>query len=268
MNDTQKNLNSEAFSKLYEIIVKLRSPQGCPWDREQTPHTLRAGLIEEVFECVKAIDENDSAHIKEELGDIFLLATMISYMHEQTGAFKVQDTLNAVTEKLVRRHPHVFGTRKVKDSYEVLENWARDKVVNEGRKPKDSLMDEVPLGIPPLQRAYKIQQKAAQTGFDWTNIEELFDKIQEELNELNRAIKNADTKNIEDEAGDLIFTAVNLCRFLNIDPSVALQGSNARFTERFNYVEKKMKEARQDMKKDPSSNALMEMYWEQAKASL
>jgi tetrapyrrole methylase family protein/MazG family protein len=127
----------EAFNGLYDIVVRLRAPDGCPWDREQSPASLRGDLIEETYECVEAIDEKDPAHIREELGDLFLLVTMISYMHEQEGLFSVADVLTVVSEKLVRRHPHVFGDVTVKDSAEVLDNWARIKVEQEGRKPKD-----------------------------------------------------------------------------------------------------------------------------------
>ncbi|MDR2808781.1 MAG: nucleoside triphosphate pyrophosphohydrolase [Spirochaetaceae bacterium] len=266
MSDTQKKFDPQAFKDLYDVIVTLRSPQGCPWDREQNPQTLRSDLVEEVFECVEAIDEHEPEHIKEELGDLFLLVTMVSYMHEQAGLFSVEDVLAAVREKIIRRHPHVFGTVKVKDSAEVLENWARDKVLKEGRAPKDGLLDTVPRGLPPLQRAYKLQKKAAQAGFDFPCVEEVFDKVQEELNELKEALKAADQDALEAEAGDLIFAAVNLCRFLHKDPSVALQGTNARFSARFAYLEKKMKEAAQDMNADNS--ALMEKYWEQAKGVL
>ncbi|MDR2150338.1 MAG: nucleoside triphosphate pyrophosphohydrolase [Spirochaetaceae bacterium] len=266
MNDTQKEFEPHTFKALYDAIVKLRSPQGCPWDREQNPQSLRGDLIEEVFECVEAIDQRQPEHIKEELGDIFLLATMISYMHEQEGDFSVEQVLAAVTEKIIRRHPHVFGTLKVKDSAEVLENWARDKVFKEGRAPKDGLLDTVPRGIPPLQRAYKLQQKAAQAGFDWTCIEDVFDKVQEELQELKAALEAADSEALEAEAGDLIFAAVNLCRCLHKDPAVALQGTSARFSARFAFIEKKMKEAGKDL--NAENSALMQEYWEQAKGAL
>jgi tetrapyrrole methylase family protein/MazG family protein len=251
---------SEAFKKLYDVVVRLRAPDGCPWDREQSPETLRGDLIEETYECIEAIDEKDPAHIKEELGDLFLLATMISYMHQQSGHFTVEDVFTAISEKLIRRHPHVFGETKVKDSAEVLDNWAKIKVEQEGRKPKDSILDEVSRSLPPLDRAYKLQKKAAKAGFDWTNTKDVIAKINEELEEVSAA---ANKEDIEGELGDLLFSAVNLCRFLKVEPSVALQRTNIKFVNRFKYVEKKMKAANTDMKAE--NLEIMEQFWQEAK---
>ncbi|MDR3301862.1 MAG: nucleoside triphosphate pyrophosphohydrolase [Spirochaetaceae bacterium] len=237
------------FEQLYNIIRRLRAPDGCPWDREQNPSTLRGSLIEETYECIEAIDEGDSSHVQEELGDLFLLAVMISYMYEEEGAFSVSDVLEGVSEKLIRRHPHVFGAVKVKDSEEVLDNWVKIKVEQEGRKPKDSLLDEVSRALPPLDRACKLQKKAAKAGFDWDNATEVFAKIDEELAEVKAALAEgegaggaAPSSNLEGELGDLLFSSVNLCRFLKVDPSVALQRTNIKFCERFRHVEKSMKE--------------------------
>jgi len=249
-----------AFKDLYDIIVKLRAPGGCPWDIEQTPSSLRGSLVEETYECLEAIDEKDPAHIAEELGDLFLLATMISYMHEQEGKFSVADALSNVGKKLIRRHPHVFGEVKVKDSAEVLENWAQIKVEQEGRKPKDSVLDEVSGGLPPLDRAFKLQKKAAKKGFDWPDIKGVTDKIKEELDET-LAAKNAEET--EEELGDLLFSVINLCRYLKVEPSAALNRTNNKFIERFKYVEKKMKETGQEMKKENLN--IMDKYWNEAK---
>jgi len=182
---------SESFKALYDTIARLRGPGGCPWDREQNPSTLRGALVEETYECIEAIDENDPSHIAEELGDLFLLVTMLSYMHEQEGKFSVADALTKINEKLIRRHPHVFGELKVKDSAEVLNNWAAIKVNQEGRKPKDSILDEVSSGLPPMDRAFKLQKKAAKAGFDWPDIEGVISKINEELEEVREACKQA-----------------------------------------------------------------------------
>jgi len=252
----------ESFKALYDTVVKLRSVQGCPWDREQTPSTLRGALIEETYECLEAIDENDSGHIAEELGDLFLLATMISYMHEQEGKFSVADALRNVNEKLIRRHPHVFGDVKVKDSAEVLDNWAAIKIEKEGRKPKDSLLDEISGGLPPTERAYALQKKAAKTGFDWLDKEGVIAKIKEELDEVQQAI-GKENAHLEEELGDLLFSVINLCRFLKIEPSVALRRTNGKFVNRFKYVEKKMKETGQEMKKENLD--IMDSYWNEAK---
>ncbi|MDR2098387.1 MAG: nucleoside triphosphate pyrophosphohydrolase, partial [Spirochaetaceae bacterium] len=241
---------SDSFERFFDIVKRLRAPDGgCPWDLEQTPETLRGSLIEETFECVEAIDEDDPAHIREELGDVFLLACMISYMHEQAGLFSVSDVLDGISEKLVRRHPHVFGDVKVEDSAEVLKNWSRIKVEAEGRGGKDSVLDEVSRALPPLERAFRLQKKAAKQGFDWTDASGVFAKTEEELGEAREAAAfagaNAESgegrRELEEELGDLLFSAVNLCRFLKVDPSAALNGANAKFTRRFKYVEKRMK---------------------------
>ena len=258
--------NNEAFGRLYDIVVRLRGPGGCPWDQEQTAYSLRSDLIEETYECIEAIDEKDPAHIREELGDIFLLVTMLAYIHEEENAFSLVDVLQTVCEKLVRRHPHVFGEIKVRDSGEVLDNWAKIKVEQEGRKPKDSILDEVGSGFPPLDRAWKLQKKAAKAGFDWPNIEGVTEKIKEELAETMAAVTDGGEspgEKTEEELGDLLFSVINLCRYLKVDPSVALRRTNSKFIRRFKYMEKKMKETGQEMK--PENLGLMDRYWNAAK---
>jgi tetrapyrrole methylase family protein/MazG family protein len=257
---------SDSFERFFKIVQRLRAPDGCPWDLEQTPESLRGSLIEETYECVEAIDEGDSAHIREELGDVFLLACMISYMHEQAGLFSVSDVLEQLCDKLVRRHPHVFGELKVEDSAEVLKNWARIKVEQEGRDLKDSCLDEVSRALPPLERAFKLQKKAAKLDFDWPDAAGVFAKIDEELDEVKAAAKTegeAGRRELEAELGDLLFSVVNLCRFLKIDPSAALHGSNAKFTRRFKYVERRMKETGQTM--ESANLEAMENFWNMAK---
>jgi tetrapyrrole methylase family protein/MazG family protein len=266
----EKN-TAQSFEDLYNIIAKLRAPDGCPWDREQNPLSLRGSLIEETYECVEAIDEGDPGHIKEELGDIFLLVTMIAYMHEQEGKFSVAEALKNNAEKLIRRHPHVFADLKVKDSAEVLDNWAKIKVEQEGRKPRDSLLDEVSRGLPPLDRAWKLQKKAAKAGFDWPDTAGVIAKIKEELEEVTDEMTaqgktGIEGSPLEQELGDLLFSVVNLCRYLKVEPSVALERTNIKFTERFKYVEKCMKETSAEMK--PGNLQLMDKYWEEAKQNL
>ncbi|MDR2303286.1 MAG: nucleoside triphosphate pyrophosphohydrolase [Treponema sp.] len=267
---------SEAFKSLYDVVVRLRAPGGCPWDREQNPKTLRGYLIEETYECVEAIDEGDPAHIREELGDLFLLVTMLSYMHEQENSFTVAEVLDNLREKLIRRHPHVFGETKAQDgsgvtsgevtSEEVLRNWARIKVEQEGRRPKDSILDEVSKGLPPMNRSYKLQKKAAKAGFDFLELRGVCAKIREELEEAERELEHGETRAeaaLEAELGDLLFSVVNLCRYVKIEPSAALQRTNNKFTERFKHVEKRMKEAGMEMKRE--NLALMDEFWDEAK---
>jgi tetrapyrrole methylase family protein/MazG family protein len=272
-----------AFKALYDTVVRLRAPDGCPWDREQSPASLRGDLIEETYECVEAIDENDPAHVREELGDLYLLATMLAYMHEQEGHFSVEDTLRGITEKLIRRHPHVFGESRdgsePPSSSDVLRNWAKIKVEQEGRSPRDGLLDGVSRALPPLDRAYRLQKQAAKAGFDWPDIGGVIGKLEEELGETCSAIGALEAisshaaeaprgvkhhrEALEEELGDLLFSAVNLCRFLKVDPSVALQGANAKFVRRFGHVEKRMRETGQEM--NAGSLKAMDAFWEEAK---
>ena len=261
----------KAFLRFYDVVVRLRSPGGCPWDLEQTPLSLRDDLIEETYECIEAIDEGEAAHVKEELGDIFLIVTMLAYMYEQEGLFTVTDVFELISDKLIRRHPHVFGTTPVLNTREVLQNWAKIKVEQEGRKPKDSLLDEVSRGLPPLDRAWKFQKKAAKAGFDWPDAAGVIAKIKEELEEVEAVIANnaeagngpSDNTVLEEELGDLLFSAVNLCRFFDVEPSVALQRTNTKFSGRFRHVEKRMKETGQEM--NAGNLNVMDQFWNEAK---
>ncbi|MFQ3546758.1 MAG: nucleoside triphosphate pyrophosphohydrolase [Termitinemataceae bacterium] len=261
---------AEAFTHLYEVVQRLRSDDGCPWDREQTPESLRGALIEETYECIEAIDAKDTSHVKEELGDIFLLATMISYMYEQVTAFTVTEVLEEISNKLIRRHPHVFGDSEAATSAEVLEQWARIKVEQEGRRPKDSIMDQVSRALPPLDRAYKLQKKAAKVGFDWPDVTGVWEKIEEELAEARDAClfhqkeeTQENREHLEEELGDLLFSVVNICRYLHVDPSVALQRTNTKFVERFKQVEQNMKAHNLPMDSDHIDQ--MERFWQESK---
>ena len=250
-----------AFKALYDTVAKLRSPDGCQWDREQTPLLLRSTLIEETYECIEAIEENEPEHIAEELGDLFLQATLLSYIYEEEGKFTVADALTKINEKLIRRHPHVFNGLKVKDTKEILDNWETIKREQEGRSVKDSILDEVSSGMPPMDRALKLQKKAAKVGFDWPDAQSVIAKIQEELNETQEAISHG---NLEEELGDLLFSVINLCRFVGVEPSAALHRTNRKFVNRFKYAEKKMKETGQEMKKE--NLGIMDKYWNDAKS--
>lgn len=250
----------KSYENFLDIIKKLRSPDGCPWDREQTPLSMREALVEEVYEVLDAINEGKGSHVKEELGDVLLNATMVAYMYEQEGDFSVADVLDCVVEKLIRRHPHVFpesagqenALQEVKTSDEVLEQWDAIKCGLEGRKGEESILDEVSRGLPPLMRANKLQKKAAKKGFDWPDAEEPRLRLLEEIAELDKAIATkicvprediyevalaSAASAIEDEAGDILFAAINWIRHLGIDPSVALARSSEKFKNRFVYVE-------------------------------
>jgi tetrapyrrole methylase family protein/MazG family protein len=264
----------EAFDRFYGIVKRLRDPGGCPWDREQTAMSLRGNMIEECYECVEAINEGGSAHIMEELGDVALQVVLQSYIAEQAGDFTVSDVLDSASEKLIRRHPHVFGDAEVKEklagisSEKVLENWTKIKTEQEGRAKRDSVLDEVKRGLPPLEKAYKLQKKAAKCGFDWPDAEGVFAKVGEELGEVreeNSTAKNAKNANrLEEELGDLLFAVVNLCRYLDVEPNLALARANEKFTRRFKYVEKEMKARGTPM--DSAHLDAMDALWEEAKA--
>lgn len=283
----------EEFQRFFDTIKALRAPNGCPWDKEQTPLSMRNDLIEEAFEVLDAISEENPEHAKEELGDVILNATMISYMYEQENHFTVADVYKELTDKLIRRHPHVFPEsegqscveQKTSTPEEVLQQWDRIKSNLENRK-SSSILDEVPNGFPPLLKAYKMQKKAAKKGFDWKDLKPVKDKIFEELNEVEQAYENlqqfkqeasnakpftvnsSETANelqlhLEEEIGDLLFSVVNYARHLNVDPSVALNRTNQKFYKRFSYVEQEMTKANIPM--DYEHLKEQDNFWNQAK---
>lgn len=260
-----------AFERLYKIVQKLRSPEGCPWDRKQTPLTMRQPLIEETFEAVDAISAGDTNHTKEELGDVFLNASMIASIHEENDDFTIVQVMNDVCDKIIRRHPHVWknseGSSTLVEGSEnnadkVLEQWEQIKQKVEGRKKKSSL-DEVSYGLPPLLRAYKIQKKAAKKGFDWKDAEGPWSKIQEEIAELKEASLTKTKDEIEKELGDVLFSVVNLARHLDVDPNLALASTNQKFMKRFAYVEEKMELSGEQM--NPENLEIMDKFWDESK---
>jgi tetrapyrrole methylase family protein / MazG family protein len=265
----------KAFGRLYSIVAALRAPDGCPWDREQSPASLRGSVVEEAYELVEAIDEGDAPHVAEEAGDLFLLATMIPYMYEERGFFSVSDALVGIGDKLIRRHPHVFGDAKADTPDAVLKQWNEIKENVEGRRKKDSLLDEVSRALPPLERAYKLQKKAAKAGFDWSRPGDVWAKAREELRESEAACEaliaeggEADGSErsraaLEEELGDLLFSAVNLSRFLKVDPAIALHAANEKFSRRFRQVEKRMAEIEKPLSAENMS--LMDAFWNEAK---
>ena len=292
-NDTSAEKTAAAYKRLYETIKTLRAPGGCPWDREQTPLTMRRDLIEETFEAVDAVSSGDAAHAKEELGDVMLNASMIAYMYEQQNDFSVADALNELTDKLIRRHPHVFPqsegmsevTENVTTGEQVLNQWDRIKENVEGRKSVKTILDEVPEGFPPLLRAYKMQKKAAKKGFDWQSTESVAAKVYEELDEVKeaaRALDDAksangtldaksasDTANeraalhLEEEFGDLLFAVVNYMRRFGVDPETAMDRANRKFYRRFAYVEERMTKAGIPMDGDHLQDE--DAFWNEAK---
>lgn len=273
----QTSQTAAAFASLYGTIRRLRAPGGCPWDIEQTPMTLRSTLLEETYEAIEALEETavngeTAAHAAEELGDVLLNIVMIAYMFEQERSFSVAEMIAALNEKLIRRHPHVFGqtegfpspddAEKPATAEKVLAQWDTIKEKLEKRS-SDSVLDSIPKTFPPLTRAYKLQKKAAKKGFDWDSADGPQQKIDEELQEFKKALIQGKPEAMEAEFGDLLFSLVNAARHLHIDPAIALSRTNAKFERRFRFVEKRMAEAGISCSRD--TRAQMDGFWEEAK---
>ena len=224
---------------LTDVMNTLLGENGCPWDKEQTHESLRKNLLEEAHEVVEAIDSNDMEHLKEELGDVLLQVVFHAKLAEQAGQFNLNDVVNAITEKMIRRHPHIFSDVQADNAEEVLTNWEAIKKKEKGDKPEaQSIMSKLPPTLPALMKAEKVQQKAHRVGFDWDNIEGPKAKIIEELDEIDAAL--AGNGDVEEEVGDLLFSAVNLARFANVDPEQALNRSVQKFVDRFRAMEAKI----------------------------
>ena len=254
-----------SWSNLLQIISKLRSPEGCPWDRKQTHQSLKRFLLEETYELFEAIDCENTDSIKDELGDVLLQVLLHAQIAKEQGAFSMDDVIENLSEKLVRRHPHVFGGSVQADTPEqVVKTWDAIKKTEENLSQRVSVLDGVPSVFPALMRAEKIQKKAAKVGFDWDETPDVVEKIHEELAELETAIKRELPEEIEDELGDLLFAAVNLARFVDVDPEFALQRATAKFVERFHLVEAYAREGGLDLH-DLSLDDL-NVLWDRAKA--
>lgn len=247
----------EAFRRLLKIMDELRA--GCPWDKEQTLESLRHLTIEETYELSDAILSNDLSEIKKELGDILLHIVFYSKIGSEKQAFDIEDVINGICEKLIFRHPHIYGDVEVNDAEDVKENWENLKL-KEGKK---SVLEGVPKSIPPLLKAYRIQEKVRGVGFDWENSDQVWQKVEEEMDELRVELKNGNSDKAEQEFGDLIFALINYARFVGINPDDALERTNLKFIRRFQFLEKeaaKNNKALKDM-----SLAEMDVIWEQAK---
>ncbi len=235
------------FEMLTHIIKTLRSDNGCPWDREQTHETLLPYLYEEANEVADTIIHNDNQALKEELGDLLLQILLHSQIATEEAQFTIEDVIKTLSSKLIRRHPHVFSNERAENSDEVLKLWENiKKIENKGKY--EFLLDKVPYTFSPLLRAHKLQKEASKVGFDWRDFNGPLSKIDEEFNELKDAIKDSDRSKIEDELGDMLFSIVNLGRFLNVRGEVALSKANDKFRTRFNYVERRVKESGKDFK--------------------
>jgi len=252
---------SEKFQKLVEIIEKLRSEKGCPWDRVQTHDTLKRYLLEETYELIEAIEKKDDKAIKEELGDLLLQIVLHSQIAKEDGKFNIDDVIEKICKKMISRHPHVFGEAYFETPEEVINQW--DERKRQEGKLSCSILEGIPIALPSLLRAYKIQSRVSKVGFDWDSVQGIFSKIEEEIKELKNAIKSGNKDKMEEEIGDLLFSVVNLARFLKIDPEGALRKTNRKFEERFKKLEKLAQQKGRSLK--DMSLSEMDSLWEEIK---
>ncbi len=250
----------EAVARLLEVMENLR--EKCPWDREQTFLSLRNNTIEETFELVDAITNENMDGIKEELGDLLLHIVFYSILGEEHGAFDIGDVANAECDKLIYRHPHVYGDVHADAPEEVLRNWEALKLRKKARK--SGILGGVPRSLPAMVKAYRVGAKAASAGFDWEKKEDVWDKVREEVAEVENEIKNGAKRDLEGEFGDLFFALINTCRLYGVDPENALERTNKKFIRRFNHIEKRC--AEQDKMVSDTALAELEEYWQEAKA--
>jgi tetrapyrrole methylase family protein/MazG family protein len=255
----------DKFQRLVDIMARLRAPGGCPWDREQTFDTIKPFLLEETYEVMDAIDSRDWKELAGELGDLLLQAVFFSQMASEERLFRIDDALDAINAKLVRRHPHVFGDQTAHTEGDVRKIWSEVTAVERKSKSESetTLLGSVPRSLPALVEAQQIASRAAQAGFDWENAEQVLEKLDEELAEFDAARRSGSAAELEDELGDLLFVLVNLARFVKVDPEQALRRTNAKFRRRFGYVEQKLAEGG----KQPADASLdeMEALWQEAK---
>jgi tetrapyrrole methylase family protein/MazG family protein len=266
----------EWFERLVAVQARLRAPNGCPWDREQTHESLRTYLIEEAYEVLEALESGNDAKFAEEMGDLLLQIVFHSQIAQEEGRFTVSDVIQEIHDKMIRRHPHVFGETRAKDSAEVLRNWEQIKAEERrslaekntsgagSRAAKDaSLLDGVSRGLPATLEGFQLTRKAARIGFDWEDAGGIFEKMREESEELRNALETSEPGKKEEELGDLLFAAVNLSRFLKVDPEIALKKANAKFSRRFRAMEKLARESGREFKNLPREE--MESLWDAAK---
>jgi len=262
---------SEKFDELIKVMARLRAPGGCPWDAEQTYASLAQYLLEECYETFDAIQEadqtGDTVNLREELGDVLLQVVFHSTIAAERGDFTIDDVAEGVTEKLILRHPHVFGEAELKTAQDVLQNWdelkrAQQKASGKPEKAKESILDDVPVHFPALLEGQKLTKKAAKVKFDWENVGQIFDKLTEETDELKTAIENRE--NIEEEIGDLLFVVVNLARKLDVDAETALKRTNRKFRQRFKFIEQNLKKNNKTL--EESDLEEMDALWNKAKS--
>lgn len=252
------------MARLLEIMARLRRPgDGCPWDLEQTIDSVKPNLIEEAYEALDAMESGNRDHLAEELGDVLLQIVLQSQIASEEGSFTFADVAQGISDKLIRRHPHIFGDVKVADSKEVLRNW--DAIKKTEKKARISALDGVPKHVPPLHRAYQLQKRAARVNFDWSDIKDVFVKLDEEIGELKEAVAAGDRRHVLEELGDVLFSAVNIARFVKVDPAYALELTNAKFIRRFSAVEEEIVASGRKMK--DCTLAQLDEIWDRIRAA-
>jgi MazG family protein len=255
----------EGFGRLMDLIRTLRSEDGCPWDRKQTPRNFHPYILEEYHELVQAIHQGSAGEIIDETGDLLFLVVFLAYMFEQEGFATLREIIEGVVAKMIRRHPHVFGDARVKGADEVIENWSKIKASEENIQGRESLLDGIPRSLPALSRAQKLAGRAARVGFDWTGPQEVFAKVDEELSELKHAVAIRDTKNIHEELGDLLFVVVNAARHLEVNSEAALNETSDKFERRFHHIETRLRSRGKSL--DQVDLPEMDELWDEAKAT-
>ncbi len=249
------------FEQLVDLMARLRAPNGCPWDKEQTLESLRPFILEEAYELVDAIDQSQPSDIREELGDLLLEVLFVSQICAEQAQFTIQDVMSTLQQKLIRRHPHVFRSEKALDSEEALARW--EEIKESEKKPSKSLLEDVPRALPAIVRAQKLSARAARGGFDWKSADEVLDKLSEEVRELEKARGSNDLASLAEELGDLMFVLVNLARHLDVDPEMALESTNRKFVDRFHHMEKRLAERNRTVAEAGMDE--MEELWQEAK---
>ena len=251
------------MNRLIDIIARLRSPGGCPWDLEQTHRSILTCFMDEMYEFFEAVDENDSYKMKEELGDLLLQIVLHSRIAEEEKNFTIEDVAYEINEKLIRRHPHVFADTEVSSTTEVLHNWEKIKKGEKGKEHRKYLVDDIPEALPALFRAEKMQRRVARAGFDWKDINPVFDKVEEEFREFREAILEGNDEHAAEELGDIMFSLVNVARHHKISAEDALRMTTRKFARRFRFIEDKFKETGKDIQSATLEE--MDRYWDESK---
>lgn len=258
-----QNGRNNPFQRLVELMATLRGPDGCSWDRKQTPESLKPFLVEECYEVVDAIEEGSPAEVRDELGDLLFQIIFHARIAEEAGQFTINDVITAIHEKMTRRHPHVFGDDKLSTDKEVLSNWEEIKRREKGHEDRKSILEGVPKELPSLLRAHRLQERAARIGFDWAHLNEALPKLDEEITEFKESLRSEDAGKIEEELGDVFFMLVNISRFLGVNPEDALRKTISKFIHRFRYIEEHAEQAGRSL--NDMTIDEMERLWQESK---